>query len=125
MRDEFVVNVDENDGYPTFNDADFSLFSEEVRYGQIFACNDSYPEYADKKFDFNMPSEYSDYTFYTFSDVNNGYPTFIYIEGIQSKSISDIYVGDNQAQMLYFNEKSVKAVYFREKAIYQYGFGKH
>ncbi len=123
MRESFIISPDKNNGYPSFSDA---LDFENVNFCQNknMFIDDSifYPRYIGKNIETETFSHFSKNTFFTFSDINEGYPVLLFWYDLKQKIISDIYVGENNAQIVYYRDIPVKALYFNEKMIYKFGF---
>ncbi len=124
MRENFIINPDRNNGYPTFSDVrDFTGINSFKNLSMMQLCG-NYPQYSGWNFEINTVKHYSKLTYFSISDINDGYPIWLGLYGLDFKTISDIYNRDKTAQLIYFKNQLVKTVYFREKNVYKLGFGK-
>lgn len=117
MRENFIVKG----GYPVFEDT--GIFPEFDLLGikEVFITDStSYPRFLNMSGKFI--SCYSKFAFFTFPDINDGYPILLCCSGLEENPVSDIYSGDNNARFLYFEGLKAKKVFFREKPVYILGY---
>ena len=123
MRDSFILSADKNNGYPSFSDApDFEGVNYCLNSKMFIDDGTFYPRYSGINAEAEIFSHYSRNTLFVFPDINDGYPVFLFWHGLRQKVISEIFSGENPAQIIYYRDMPVKSIYFREKAVYKFGF---